>query len=413
MDTAPSLALWYRGGNRTAGGTSESAMAIRYTCKCGANIRMPTSTSGKKARCQSCGVVFTVPAPGYDPDAQPIPLEGAEPAAAGQPQPPDQPPPEPPGGWLADFARDEKKSGSMSPVMVLDLSPMPGEEEAERKAAAEEKARTTLPRITPRLPHEQTKLHDADRSGVIAPELPFWQDLLQSFTFFLDPSSLVTYLILAICPFVLSWIPVGGIALGIIANLYIAAFYMAIVRETASGEDRLPEVVWMSGPFDLVMPLVHFLGVSVLSMLPPTIYVLASFDGGDFRAFFHHVVQAPSDPRVQGLTALGLLFWPVMILAVAIGGSLRGLWPHRMVWTVLCAPAPYLAVCAVLIIAVMIRYVPHLSVVQAEVARLGKRGVPLYFFARDLIGMYGMIVAMRTIGLYYRHYKHKFPWAAE
>jgi len=369
---------------------------------------MPVSTAGKKARCQSCGAVFTVPQPGYDPDEQPIPLEGAEPPrqseAAEEPAT---------GGWLADFARDEKESGNSSPVMMLDIAPPPGQQEAEREAAAQERARTALPRVTPRLPHEQAQFHDTDRSGVVGPEMPFWQDLLRSFGFFLDPSNLITYLILGIAPFVLSWIPIGGIVLGLIADLYIAAFYMAIVRDTAAGEDRLPEVVWMSSPFDLVMPLVHFLGITALAMLPAMIQVLASFDGGDLWAFIDHVVQAPDRPVVRGLTILGLLFWPVMILAVAIGGSFRGLWPHRMVWTVFRAPLPYLAVCGMLIIAVSLWCLPHLSMVQAQVDKLGRRAIPAFFFARDLIGMYGMIVAMRTIGLFYRHYKHRFPWAAE
>ena len=39
-----------------------------------------------------------------------------------------------------------------------------------------------------RLPHEQARFHDADRSGVIGPEMPFWQDLLRSFGFFMEPA---------------------------------------------------------------------------------------------------------------------------------------------------------------------------------------------------------------------------------
>ena len=68
-------------------------------------------------------------------------------------------------------------------------------------------ARNTLPKITPRMPHEQTSVQDVDRSGVIGPSVPFWEDLLQSFVFFLDPSNLVTFLILGVCPFVVSFIP--------------------------------------------------------------------------------------------------------------------------------------------------------------------------------------------------------------
>ena len=36
-------------------------MAIRYSCPCGAAIRLPESTAGRRARCKQCGDVFTVP----------------------------------------------------------------------------------------------------------------------------------------------------------------------------------------------------------------------------------------------------------------------------------------------------------------------------------------------------------------
>lgn len=388
-------------------------MAIRYECRCGANIRMPVSAAGKKARCQSCGAIFTVPGPDYDPDAQPIPLEGSP------PEPPTPQGQEPSvGGWLADFARQEKGTAGEKPVVVHQIPSKSLTEELELDQAAREQARTTIPRITGRLPHEEAKAHDAERSGIIGPEVPFWEDLLKSFIFPLDASNLVTYLILGIAPFVCWCVPMAGPFLALVVHLYIAAFCMEVVRETAAGEDRLPEMVWMTSAIELISPLFHFLGATALAMLPAIIYIFATIEpGSGFGAVIGHVLHASEVPAVQVLILVGLLFWPVIVLAVAIGGGFSGLWPHIVVRTALCAPLPYLAICGTLLIAAVIWALPGTPIFDELNVRLtqllGRRGPLVIVLPKDLISLYGMIVAMRTIGLYYRHYKQKFPWVAE
>ncbi|MGQ9651084.1 MAG: hypothetical protein ACUVXJ_13320 [Phycisphaerae bacterium] len=388
-------------------------MAIRYECGCGANIRMPVSAAGRKARCQACGAIFTVPGPDDDPDDRPIPLEGGTPEPSGSPgQEPSV------GGWLADFAREEKRAGSNKPVVIESINSRRLTKKLGHEQAAREQARTSIPRISGRLPHEEARFHDAERSGIITPEVPFWEDLLKSFLFPLDASNLVTYLILGIAPFVCWWIPMAGPFLVLVLQLYIAAFCMEVIRETAAGEDRLPETLWMSSAIDLLSPLFQFLGATALAMLPAAIYVLVTIKpGSSLEMILWHFIRAPQMPAVQILAAAGLLFWPIIVLAVAIGGSFSGLWPHIVVRTVLCAPAPYLAMCGTLLIAAVIWILPstplfdNLYIKAAQL--LGPRGLLAIHLPRDLISLYGMIVAMRTIGLYYRHFKHKFPWAAE
>lgn len=387
-------------------------MAIRYECTCGANIRLPVSAAGKKARCQSCKAVFTVPEPGYDPDDRPIPLEG------GGTEPPhpsaDQPPV---GGWLADFAREEKRTNGASPVVVQQIPSKSLTAESELQEAEQEAARTALPRVTPRLPHEEAKAYDADRAGVVGPELPFWHDLLQSFVFFLEPANLVTFVILGVAMFVPICIPMAGPFAYLVVSLYISAFYMAIVRDTAAGEDRLPEVIWMSSPLDLLLPLFHFLGVTALAMVPAMIYILFSFKGNGLGEFLVHAMRAPDMPVVRGLAAMGILFWPAMTLAVAIGGSFRGFWPHRIILMAVNAPVAYAAVCGILLIAAVLWYLPSsppvASMTNDLVQQFGLRVLIGMRLVSAFIGLYAMIVAMRTIGLFYRHFKHRFPWVAE
>src|SRR5512140_2090031 len=90
-------------------------MAIHYTCRCGANIRLPNNVAGRKARCNSCGFIFAVPLPELNPEPEAIPLEPGLPEVVRQPQA--APKPEP---GLLDFGdRDD----ILAPAVVLPTHP--------------------------------------------------------------------------------------------------------------------------------------------------------------------------------------------------------------------------------------------------------------------------------------------------
>ncbi len=91
----------------------------------------------------------------------------------------------------------------------------------------------------------------------------------------------------------------------------------------------------------------------------------------------------------------------------------KGLWPHVVVRTVLAAPVPYLAVCGAILVAVSFQYVVDSDTVTALVGNIGVGPVIALAFLSQALSLYASIVAMRVIGLYYRHYKQRFPWQAE
>jgi len=121
---------------------------------------------------------------------------------------------------------------------------------------------------------------------------------------------------------------------------------------------------------------------------------------------------------VGGLAAAGLFFWPIVILCVAIGGSLRGLWPHTVIQTVLAAPLAFLTIWGVLLISGGL-YV--LTTTRGLLYGLLDRLLPnqpasvfwLVLLISGVMSAYGSIVAMRAIGLFYRHFKQYLPWRAE
>ena len=87
-----------------------------------------------------------------------------------------------------------------------------------------------------------------------------------------------------------------------------------------------------------------------------------------------YVRNAPQIPAVRVLVLLGLLFWPVLVLFVAIGNTLRSLWPHLVIGTILFAPLEYLAICGILIVAVGIWLLPeHSALHRRSTANWAKR----------------------------------------
>ncbi len=265
--------------------------------------------------------------------------------------------------------------------------------------------------VLPERPHD-IDMHatDAERSGILEASRPYWLDLITSFVFFLDAGSFVTFLIIILInvwtvPLTFAG-PVGAMGLGILSG-YLCTFYMTVILETASGEDELPNV-WIGNVFDdLVVAGFRFIATVAWVLLPASCLAIIEFVN---LGYVHW-------NAVLALAGFGLLFWPVVILGVSVGGGFYGLWPVTIIRTALCAPLAYLAMCAVLLIAAGIAALPHMPVYHQALAKLsGQTNKSLFWliiFVNSTISAYAMIVAMRAIGLYYRHYKRRFPWVAE
>jgi hypothetical protein len=178
---------------------------------------------------------------------------------------------------------------------------------------------------------------------------------------------------------------------------------MGTIVETAAGEDELPSVSVTSWLDDAIMPLLRFIGTWALVLLP--FLVLIFFDPG-------------LPPIVlMAVAVAGVFFWPAVVLAVSIGGGFSGLWPHTVIRTVLAAPLAYLAVWGAILVAAAITALPVLApaigLVQSLMISAPARAGFLLFLLAHVLSVYAIIVAMRAIGLFYRHYKHKLPWSAE
>jgi len=231
----------------------------------------------------------------------------------------------------------------------------------------------------------------------------FMRDLLGSFALMLEPGNLVTLLIIA---FLHIWMGLMGygLLLGFIGRVilggYLCAYYLSVITETAGGEDDLPSMRVTSLLDDILIPLFQMLGTALLAMSPALVVWIGSLIYG----------QEVSSTTYKTLIITGVFFWPAIVLIVAIASSIRGLWPHTVIRTALAAPLAYLLLWVFLLIPrgaewVIERNLPALTGnVRAAIG---------FSIASALWSAVTYTLAMRAIGLYYRHFKHRFPWAAE
>lgn len=387
---------------------------IDFHCHCGARVRLPVSAAGKRARCKTCAAIFTVPLRSEQDADAPIPLEPVGGSAAG-------PAHEIDADWLKEFAQGESLArGSGRKNVIDEMGPaLLPTDEVDKAFAAENSAR-----------------HEPD--WIVPPTRSFWLDVAMSFVFIANPNSLVTFGVLVLVTSLLgalsSLAGILGLIAAVLINGYLCAFYMATIREAAAGEEDLPAVAVSNLVDDLVWPLVEFIGATVVSLAPYFVVVLVTLIFGVFLPDRLYIV----------LPYACLLFWPVVVLALSIGGGFSGLWPHLVVKTVLAAAPAYLLVCGVVAVAGLGGAPPATSarvlIWLFELLLSATRGVvpsalppdplsqwlsrlagasPAFKVAvglhilEVLISLYAAIVSMRVIGLYYCHYKRRFPWAAE
>jgi hypothetical protein len=112
-----------------------------------------------------------------------------------------------------------------------------------------------------------------------------------------------------------------------------------------------------------------------------------------------------------------VLLWPVLILGAAIGEQLPLRSLPLLLRTVASTPLPYVAVWLLVSMAGGIAVVTTTWMTDVLTSWFGADAPLTTVAAVALVSktaeLYAWIVAMRQIGLYYRHFKSRFPWEAE
>jgi hypothetical protein len=239
------------------------------------------------------------------------------------------------------------------------------------------------------------------------PELPlpgFYRAvLIESWKIFFDKDNLVALVFItagvcfkffsasACCLAVVTYFAVWG---------YFFGFYMQIIRETAAGEDKLPEIdVGTSITFlgYIFKPIFTF-AFAVFIVLLPFIIALAIFKGEDASWEDIWKTRTALNMVLRILFSGGLFLFPMVILAASVIEDLPELLRlDRFIIPVVKAFIPYLVVVGLLAGAC---FIENKTAQYKSSSVLHNTGI----IAINLAGQVVAIIAMRSIGLFYRHY---------
>lgn len=182
------------------------------------------------------------------------------------------------------------------------------------------------------------------------------------------------------------------IVLFVFTQGYLFAYMQRIVTASAHGENDLPEFPDVTEFWsDIVLPFLFFAGTFVVSFAPAIVVALCLRESEMIW------------PGVIATVGLGILYFPMALLAVAVTDNFLALSPHVVVPSIALVLLPYLSACLVLAILIAIRF--------GLVFLLDFLPVPLVPSIIDgFVSLYLLVVEMRILGLLFRSYRQRLGW---
>jgi hypothetical protein len=367
---------------------------IKFHCSiCDKKLGVPVSYAGKKVKCPRCANPIRVPHPQEEPAQYPIS--------------------ENPGIWTDDILNSSVEANTEAT----------GEREESRDAivATEDGNRCPQCGVTIskgticsfcgyRVDPNDKNFRPRDAEEKKSPT-SFKGDLFRLVSPIHCLGDGITFFFLFVLSVIAS-LPLGGPLFGMakfMITAYIFAYMFDVLVSTAGGEDELPNLPVLTDWWDdIIRPYLLFQFSFLYALLPgiaALIYFLISFYGSEVETF-------PANQLVLlvALFGLGLFFWPMTIMGLALGGSIVTIRPDYVLRSIMGTFFPYLACCVSLYLCCLAWGISHFSF-SAVVAKEGSiAGYILIGLAGQIGGLCLWIYAMRTMGLLYRHYKHRLAW---
>ncbi len=181
---------------------------------------------------------------------------------------------------------------------------------------------------------------------------------------------------------------------------YLFGFYLQIINETAAGIDKLPEIEMgtsITFLWYMIKPILTFIFAVFIVQLP-FIITLAFFSNKGVTWENIWETKTALNLVLRGLFVGGLFLFPMAILVVAILEDLPELLRFdRLLVPVIRAFIPYFVVVGLLAAAC---FIENKAEKDATPSMLQNAGILAINLAVQLVA----IIAMRSIGLFYRHY---------
>jgi hypothetical protein len=186
---------------------------------------------------------------------------------------------------------------------------------------------------------------------------------------------------------------------------WLLGFYLNIIYEAAAEIDKLPDICLGTGVtfvWYVIQPFLTFFFTMFVAQLPFIIALMLLQDKG---ITYGNIWAGHTGYYLllQALFVFGLFLFPMAILTMAVGKDITLLRPDYFLIPVRKAFIPYLVV--VFLLAVFAILEMHTT--QFSCASIAETAQDL---ALNLSVQVVAIIAMRSIGLFYRHYSCHFPW---
>lgn len=388
-------------------------MELRVKCSCGSGLKLSEKMADKVIKCPKCAKKFRVPLAKFQAKA----AQGGAPATPARKA--SQPSPAPAVAALDPIPvnLDDELLGDVGGGLgISDRDLLSAAEHQNSAPAVELPPPPVVPVGMPvEAPAELGYAQDPVRmkrstvaAGVVAgPARSFWRDLVFAFIFpFATVGNAMNTLFVLVANVVAAFS-----CFGLFVEMYMAAVYMNIVSDTASGSEEYKAASLEGGLWDAVIrPFLRYVGTGLIALSPMWAYL----------TLLDHNVFKPSLFIFTLWTGAGIFLWPILMLlaSLEILSSIFAI--HRIFETIAKTILPYLAIWLMLLVALMMMVVSLFGASVLANLGLNTGGFGASFFgvvggriAGEVISTYLMLVTMRLVGLYYLHCKHKFTFKLE
>ena len=189
-------------------------------------------------------------------------------------------------------------------------------------------------------------------------------------------------------------IPIGHV-LHVASWGFLFWYYMKMIYSTAFGQEKLPDVI-VGGFKGLLWRIAKSVYIFIIMLLVVELPYLIT-------ALISSRMDAEWPVLLYALMLAGLFLFPIAILTAAVGKDLAMLRPDYFLVTISRAFMPYLVTAVLLGAAAVLQMHANQYSDQSPDAAIGHL---LLNLAVQVI----ILVAMRSIGLFFRHYSCLLPW---
>jgi len=233
---------------------------------------------------------------------------------------------------------------------------------------------------------------------------------VDSWKIFIDPENVTTlaFVIAVVCfKFFLAGAICGcGHITFFIVWGWLLGFYLNVIYESALGIDKLPEIYLGTGVtfvWYVIKPFLLFF-ITFFAVQLPFLVALKLLQEKGVSAVNMWAVEFGPRLILQILFILGFFVFPIAILTVAVGRDMTLLRPSYLLKPISRAFIPYLLVVALLVAFGVLE--TQTSQYNSELPLATAAGRLILNLAVQII----VIITMRSIGLFYRHYNCHLLW---